>query len=142
KRMHLVQFVGPVQPAWRDEVEATGVQIVAYIPENAYLVYGDAQSIGQLQALAGTAAHVQWEAAYLDEYKIHPAARTVDKQGNPRKIGTDIFAIQLVNDPVANTNTLQLLDLFKLEPMDSPQSVLNYMNVIVRLALADLRLVA
>jgi hypothetical protein len=42
KRMHLVHFAGPVQPGWRQELLDAGVQIVDYIPQNAYLVYGDA----------------------------------------------------------------------------------------------------
>src|SRR5262249_9502074 len=83
KRLHLVQFAGPVQPMWHEALLKTGVQIVTYVPENAYLVYGDSQSIAQLQKLAATASHIQWDGAYADGYKIHPAARTVDSEGNP-----------------------------------------------------------
>jgi hypothetical protein len=142
KRMHLVQFAGPVQPAWRDSLASAGVQIITYLPQNAYLVYGDAKSIAQVQQLAATAPHIQWDGAYLDDYKIHPSSRPVDAKGNPRQIGTDEFAIQLVADAEANTNTLQLLDRLKLEPIKKPQTVLNYLNVLVRLAPADVPLVA
>src|SRR5205807_2861233 len=38
KRLHLVQFAGPVQPAWWDELVNAGVQVVTYVPHNAYLV--------------------------------------------------------------------------------------------------------
>ncbi len=80
KRMHLVHFAGPVQPAWRESLLQAGVQIVSYIPQNAYLVYGDFASIASGQALAAQAAHGQWEGSYLDDYKIHPKAKTVDAQ--------------------------------------------------------------
>jgi hypothetical protein len=142
KRMHLVHFAGPVQPAWREQLVAAGVQIITYIPQNAYLVYGDAKSIAQVQGMAATAPHVQWEGKYLDDYKIHPAARAVDKQGHPRPIGTDAFTIQLVADPAANANTLQLLDRLKLEPIQRQQAILNYLNLVVRLTPKAIQVIA
>ena len=142
KRMHLIHFAGPVQPQWRDEIEAAGVKIVTYIPQNAYLVYGDAQAIAQLQKLAGAAPHIQWEGAYQDNYKIHPAARSVDKQGNPRQIGTEFFAIQLVADPENNGSTLLLLDQIKREPFQRLDHVEHYVNIIAHLSAADLSKIA
>src|ERR1017187_408984 len=105
KRLHLVQFVGPVQSAWHVAMKKTGAQIIRYLPENAYLVYGDAQSLAKLQRLSGTMTSVQWDGEYRDDYKIHPEARLVDANGNPRQLPTDEFAVQLVDDPVANTAT-------------------------------------
>lgn len=142
KQLHLVQFAGPVQPEWRDELVAAGVQIVAYIPNNAYLVYGDSKSIGQMQSASASASHVQWEGAYADEYKIHPAARLFDKQGLPRVIGTDSFAIQLVADASANASTLQLLDLLKLDSAKRQRAALNYLNIVVRLSPENLAQIA
>ena len=142
KRMHLVQFAGPVQPAWHEALLKTGVQIVTYVPENAYLVYGDSQSIGQLQNLGATEQHIQWDGAYADAYKIHPAARTVDSDGNPLTPATDMFAIQLVADADANAATLKLLEQLKLEPFKRKNSALDYLNVVVRINPANLSLVA
>jgi hypothetical protein len=142
KRMHLIHFVGPVQPQWRDELEAAGVKIISYIPQNAYLVYGDSQGIAQVQKLAGAASHIQWEGAYQDDYKIHPAARNVDKQGNPRQIGTEMFSIQLVGDPEANGGTLQLLDQLKLEPFQYQDHVQHYINIVAHLSAIDLQKIA
>ncbi len=142
KRMHLVQFVGPVQPGWRKELENAGARIVAYIPQNTYLVYGDAQSIGQIQKLAATAPHIQWEGAYLDAYKIHPLARATDAKGRPRKIGTDMFSVQLAADAAANEKTLQLLDRLKLEPLRRQATVLQYVNVVAKLAPESITMIA
>ncbi len=138
KRMHLVHFSGPVQPAWRAALLDAGVQIVSYIPYNAYLVYGDTAGIGRVQAMAAAAPHVQWDGAYLDGYKIHPNARTADQAGNPRQIRTDRFAIQLVADAEVNAATLKLIDQLKLAPVERQRPILNVVDVIVRLAAADL----
>ena len=142
KRMHLVHFAGPVQPAWHQALLDAGVQIVNYIPQNAYLVYGDSAAIARVQAMAANAPHVQWEAAYLDAYKIHPRALAVDKNGNPRHIATDRFAIQLMADPAANAGTLNLIDQLKLAPVEKKNAILHYLNVVVRLPAADLPKIA
>ena len=111
--MHLIQFAGPVQSAWRKDLLEAGVKIVSYIPHNTYLVYGDAASVARVQALAATASHVQWEGAYADEYKIHPAAKAGAAKG-------DQFAIQLMSDEAANAVTLQLIDRLKRAPRFAP----------------------
>src|SRR5882724_3634675 len=38
KRLHLVHFAGPIKPEWREALEQNDVEIVSYIPHNAYLV--------------------------------------------------------------------------------------------------------
>ncbi|MGD1084971.1 MAG: S8 family serine peptidase [Verrucomicrobiota bacterium] len=142
RRMHLVQFAGPVQPAWREDLLKAGARIVSYIPQNAYLVYGDSNAIAQIQSLAANAPHFQWEGVYRDEYKIHPAAQSVDAKGNPRQIGAEWFAIQMVADAGANADTLRLLDGLKLEALRSPHFALNYLNVVGRFRPADLPRIA
>jgi len=87
----------------------------------------------KVQAWASAADYVQWEGDYLDEYKIHPRARTVDAKGHSQKPATDLFAIQLVADAVANSASLQVIDRLKIEPVLKQARVLNYLNVIVRL---------
>jgi hypothetical protein len=135
KRMHLVQFAGPVQPDWRQSLLDAGVQIVSYIPQNTYLIYGDAPAIARVQALAAATPLVQWEGAYLDDYKIHPSAR-------PAASKIDQFAIQLMSDDAANAETLKLIDQLKLAPVERQRHVLNYLNVVVRVTPADLAQIA
>jgi hypothetical protein len=142
KRLHLLQFAGPVQPQWREELLAAGAQIVCYVPGNTYLIYGDAVCLAQIQALAANAPHIQWDGAFDDGYKIHPLARTEDARGNARSIGTDVFDIQLVADTAANAGTLALLDQLKLEPFKRQMRVLHFLNVVARLNPASLAQIA
>ncbi|MFH0907425.1 MAG: S8 family serine peptidase [bacterium] len=124
KRLHLVQFRGPVKPEWLDELAGTGVQIVTYVPHNAYLVYGDAGALARVTALKGARPHVQWEGGLVDSDKIHPRAR---------RSGVEWYAIQLVEDEPANEETRMLLDALKLEPVRQRNRVLHYINLVVRL---------
>jgi len=142
RHLHLVQFAGPIQPEWRAALEKSGAQIVSYLPQNAFLIYGDGPALTRVQALAGTAGFVQWEGAYAGDYKIHPRARTVDEKGNARAIGTEVFSIQLVADAAANAATLQLIDRLKLAPIRRQSKVLNYQNILVALPAAQLPVLA
>ncbi len=36
----LVQFAGPALESWLDALRAAGLEIVAYLPENAYIIWG------------------------------------------------------------------------------------------------------
>ncbi|HET9530111.1 MAG TPA: hypothetical protein VFQ92_07155, partial [Blastocatellia bacterium] len=40
-RLRLVQFAGPVRSEWLDQLRASGLELVAYVPNNGYLVRGD-----------------------------------------------------------------------------------------------------
>ncbi|HWF19018.1 MAG TPA: S8 family serine peptidase, partial [Verrucomicrobiae bacterium] len=142
KRLHLVQFVGPVQTQWRNELLAAGVEIISYIPENAYLIYGDSKSLAAVQNLAAKKSNYQWQGAFRDEYKIHPKARNVDERGNPRNIGTDLFDIQMVYDPKANQGTLNLLNQLKLEPFERLETNFHRIALVVRLNPDDISKIA
>jgi len=142
KRLHLLHFAGPIKKEWLDELNATGVKVISYIPENTYLVYGESKALGQLQAWAAKAAHVQWNGTFSGDLKIHPNAKTVDNNGNVRNVGTDTFAIQLVEDADANPNTLQIINALKTGPIRRQEKSLGYVNVIVPVDAADLMTVA
>jgi hypothetical protein len=137
KKLHLVQFIGPIKPEWREAVETLGVTVVHYVPQNTYLVRGDHAAFAKLQAWARTVDFVQWEGDYADGYKIHPRARSVDAKGNAIAPATDVYAIQLVDDAEANAATLALLDQLKLEPIRQEYRLLGYLNLVVRIAPGD-----
>jgi subtilisin-like proprotein convertase family protein len=142
KRLHLIQFGGPVREDWRQALEKTGVQTVTYIANNAFLIYGDQAALQRVQTWAQSVAYVQWDASYLDAYKIGPSARTVDANGAPRELPTDMFAIQLVANPDANAGTLAVINQLGLAPVQRDWNRLGYRNLIVRLPANQLAQIA
>jgi uncharacterized repeat protein (TIGR01451 family) len=142
RKFHLVQFVGPIKPEWQNELEANGVKVVHYVPQNAYLVHGDAAGMAKLQNWARTAAFVQWEGDYANDYKIHPRARTKNAKGETITPPTDSFTVQLVEDADANPVTLALIEQLRLAPVEQQFNTLHYINVIVRLDPAQLATLA
>ena len=147
KQMHLIQFAGPIRPEWYQALAATGVHIVTYIPTNAYLVYGTAQSLQAVQQLAANRSLAQWDGAYTAAYRIDPAitasansagGAAQGKNGTPAQLnlsakGNEQFSIQMVEDAAENASTLALIDQYKLEPIIKQDSMLGYLNVRVTL---------
>jgi subtilisin-like proprotein convertase family protein len=71
--LYLVQFAAPVKPEWYSALAKTGVAIVTYIPNNAYLVYGANGALARLRDWAAHSAYVQWDGEYEPGYKIDPS---------------------------------------------------------------------
>ncbi|NUL81648.1 MAG: S8 family serine peptidase [Armatimonadetes bacterium] len=132
KRLHLIQFNGPIRQAWIDQLEGWGVQRIAYIPENAYLVYGDFASLSALQTESRNAAHVQWEAPFYEEFRIHP---------NAIRLPVEAFEIQRVRDEKSNDAGDALIKHLGGETIVSDHSM-GYYNLTVRLSKAELDQVA
>jgi hypothetical protein len=134
QQLHLVQFVGPVKPEWRETLEGLGVKAINYIPENAYLVSGDAKALAALSDWATNVDFVQWEGEYLPEFKIHPAARQRESFGLAAPANeSNVFAVQIIEDAEATPTTLALIESLKLEAVQRDFRVLQYRNLIVRL---------
>lgn len=146
RSLHLVQFAGPVQPDWLDRMTATGVEIVTYIPSNAYLVYGNSAQIASLQAVAAGRPEFQWNGRYEDEYKIDPAAGAlmadpaVAVQLNGE--ASPLFAIQLVRDAATNAATAGVINAVRSGAVVRDEEFLNYRNVIAPIPPALLATVA
>jgi hypothetical protein len=79
-QLWLIQFIGPIKEAWLDDLRANGLQIVWYMPQNAYVVWGDGAAIDNLTRAAQTSPVIQFTGAYHPAYRLAPplqqAART------------------------------------------------------------------
>lgn len=136
KQMHLVQFAGPIRAEWLAGLQATGAQVVTYIPNNAYLVYGDVHSLQAVRQWAAAQSFVQWDGNYTSAYRLDPGV-TAESKGGPQPnlsaSGNEQFSIQLVEDSSENAATLALIAGAKREPILSQESALGYVNVRVAL---------
>lgn len=139
-RLHLVQFDGPIQPEWVEQLEQNGFQIVDYIPDNAYLVYG---GLPARQGLRARTKHVKWEGAYLAAHKIHPRARPEAAKSRRDLHGEDdLFAVQLVLDDQPNAETVALLTSLAREPLKRNKVFRHYRNIVVRMDPAEVETIA
>ena len=71
---YIVQFIGPVQEAWKEQVEGAGGAIFDYVPDFAFIVRMDDAAHTAVMALP----QVAWVGPYQPAYKLSPdlAGRT------------------------------------------------------------------
>ncbi|MBK9119179.1 MAG: S8 family serine peptidase [Phycisphaerales bacterium] len=69
----LVQFAGPTQDEWLQELQAAGLEIVQYVHPYTYIVWGSA---GQRATLNGS--HLRWAGEFLPAYRLLPQFRNLD----------------------------------------------------------------
>jgi subtilisin family serine protease len=73
---YIVQFSGPVQPAWRISVEDEGAEILEYIPDFAFKVR---MNPGQAKRVAEQ-EEISWVGIFQPAYKLRPAMRDGEAQ--------------------------------------------------------------
>lgn len=81
---YIVQSAGPVEETWKMEIAAAGGRIVAYIPENAFIVRMDGAGRERVASLPATA----WVGPYEVAYRISPEIgrmefRSPERRGDP-----------------------------------------------------------
>ncbi|HKX32293.1 MAG TPA: S8 family serine peptidase [Blastocatellia bacterium] len=79
--LYLVQFVGPIREGWLTILEETGVRVISYVPNNAYLVSADERAAGELVKLKNGRPFVEWLGDYEAAYKLAPGLQTA-RQGD------------------------------------------------------------
>ncbi|MFM1770066.1 MAG: hypothetical protein RJA22_2595 [Verrucomicrobiota bacterium] len=65
--LYVVQFRDRVQPAWREAMAARRVDLLSYVPDDAFVARLEGVSVEELRALP----FVQWVGAYRPEHKIY-----------------------------------------------------------------------
>src|SRR5438128_1819414 len=71
--LFLVQFNDRLQPAWREELRQMRVELLRYVPDDAFVAQFDGVSPAQVKRLS----FVRWVGAYRLEHKIDARLRTI-----------------------------------------------------------------
>jgi Subtilase family len=145
-QLRLVQFIGPVKKSWLQEIEASGLEIIAYVPNNGYLVRGDENARASLRnrnklAEARGEGFIQWEGLFLDEQKIHPALS--EAMNAPRgEITVAVqFALAKTTKKLRDDSDVKRARKLASRVMVDSYSVLNFSNLRMKIdasRLADL----
>ncbi|HEX2909598.1 MAG TPA: hypothetical protein VH186_02240, partial [Chloroflexia bacterium] len=71
-QLWMIQFAGPVKDEWVQNLNKLGIQLVSYIPANAYVIWGDGAALTALEQQAATDPVIQWTGPYHPAYRLHP----------------------------------------------------------------------
>ncbi|MCA1590461.1 MAG: S8 family serine peptidase, partial [Acidobacteria bacterium] len=94
KGYYIVQFGGLATDEWLNSLRDAGVEVLQYVPHNAFFVYGDGQAI----AKAAAHSRVRWVGEYLSEQKVPQlvkesfAGRTASAKTATRIVDVAVFS--------------------------------------------------
>jgi hypothetical protein len=134
-RLRLVQFKGPIQPEWLDQVKAAGnARIVSYIPNNAYVVSLDQQAEDNLGKLMAPSGPIQWVGPYHPYYKMNPMLPNAMTSSIDVEVG-------IVNGPEAE-QTVQTIDAYALGRAGKPSVLSGQMVTRIKISPSNLPVIA
>jgi hypothetical protein len=134
--LYLVQFVGPIKDDWLDQLRAQGVQIVTYVPNNAYIVRGDAVSGANLTTLRNR-GFVQFLGDYEPGFRLSPTLQRAYASGGDTPISVTVQVVDGRGAGKVIDQIRQLSTEFVQE-----HAVLNYRNVEVTVPVSHLGQIA
>lgn len=131
----MVQFIGPVKDDWLTDLAGTGVQTVMYMPNNAYVVWGDGRSISALKSLAAQGKFVQWTGPYHPDYRLAPdlkEAALTRAASDPVDVTVEFYNAKGLDESLAALRT-QAKKVYR-----GPVKVLDFTAISVQVEVGDL----
>ncbi|KPL91356.1 carboxypeptidase regulatory-like domain-containing protein [Herpetosiphon geysericola] len=130
-QLWLVQFAGPLKDAWLDEITKAGAERVIYMPNNAYLIWANGQTLAKLDSLSKSNVAIQWAGAYHPEYRLAPELR--QKASNPDAKGLVDVTIQFYNSATVERDVNEVLKA-SAQVYATPWQVLNFTTISVQVS--------
>ncbi len=137
--LHLVQFIGPIKQEWLDNIQDTGLKLIHYIRNNAYLVWVDEASRAALKSKVQKETFLRAELPYQPFFKMGASIEARVNNTNPAidQEETVKVNIQVINQP-NNRTTKQLIQSKALKTIMPWSNVLDYENITVTVKQKDL----
>lgn len=121
--LFLVQFGGPIQDDWYTALLKADLEVVTYMPDYAYLVWGKATAIDVLAANAP----LRWSGVYQPLYALDP--QLLPKLNSTSEVEVNV---QIFRHAAADSTQKAILEQAQL--VREPSEVLTYRNLRVRVA--------
>ncbi len=99
---YLVQFAGPVEALWVQQIEALGGHVLGYIPDNTHIVHLPADALPNVRSLPS----VHWVGPYLPAYKVSPALALQAAQADPNGALIEVLVLGFQDRALAELEAL------------------------------------
>jgi len=134
KELRIVQFSGPTKRRWLDALLETGAELLGYVPNNAYIVRANHQSLARLAALyAGQNTDdyrpVRWMGHIDPIQKLAP--EFTDQMLDADGVSVNV-EIELVNSSDSQA-AVELINRYALDQNHEPRAFLNFLVMSVTL---------
>ena len=144
KQIRVVQFAGQIKRKWLERLQATGAEIIGYVPNNAYIIRGSGHAIARAAALdAGESADddhpIRWMGHFHPAQKIDPVY-TDDMLDASANVSADV-EIELFDSP-ETADTIDRINAFASSVNREPRRFLKFVVLSVTLPVERLTGVA
>jgi hypothetical protein len=129
--LRLVQFSGPVLDEWYAALIQSGLQVVSYVPDYAYLVWGSQVQIDQ----AAQAVPLRWEGQYLPAYALSPSLASPAAAPDT---ASEVEVMVQVYDHPASAQVIEEIQGAAMSVYSPPQAMLTTQNIGVRVTSGQL----
>ena len=85
--LYLLQFSGPLTPEQREELKKAGVDLIQYVPDDAFIAKFNKVSPATVASLSS----VRWIGPYGQEYKVHPRLAAAAKAATNQTMSVNIL---------------------------------------------------
>ena len=127
----LVQFAGPLQDTWLDQLRSAGQVVAACMPDYACVLWG----ASPVQAIDALGSLVRWQGAFHPAYRLHPDLRP---GGALRAAGGELEVTVQVLDVPAGQAALQTLASLAVSEPAPAHNVTNLLDVQARIRVDQL----
>ncbi|MGH9898993.1 MAG: hypothetical protein ACRD4L_09110, partial [Pyrinomonadaceae bacterium] len=134
--LYLVQFIGPIKDEWLKALRASGVKIITYMPNNAYVVQGDATTATNLISFKNY-PFVQFIGDYASAFRISPELQSMRQLKSSEQVD---ITVQIV-DGLHALSVMSALRSLATEFVQEHR-VLTYRNVELKVPVANIGLIA
>jgi|GEM_PF-1073790 len=95
KDYYVLQLAGPTNDEWLDSLRANGIEILQYVPHQAFFVYGDAEAIRK----AANNSRVRWIGHFTAAEKISPVTLAqLNNAKNGSKLDSRFSPLEMTGD--------------------------------------------
>jgi subtilisin-like proprotein convertase family protein len=125
KQLWMVQFVGPIKQAWLARLRKAGIEVVAYMPNNTYVIWLDGGQLTQLEQQAKADPTVQWTGAYHPAYRIAPTLQAAKVAQAAQPVPVTIQLYRTTGTPASIASLRGLGG----KVLRGQENVLNFVNI-------------
>ena len=144
KQLRVIQFAGPIKRRWIEQLQATGSEIIGYIPSNAYIIRGSARALARAADLDGGESAdddhpIQWMGRFQPIQKVDPA------YGDDLLIASISASVEVeieLFDSQEATDTIERINALAASINREPRRFLNFVVLSVSLPVERLLSVA
>jgi len=104
--LYLIQFIAPPQLAWREDVKAAGVELLRYVPDDAFIARLSRSDLSALR----TRHFVQWVGEYRPDHKVAARLREWAAAGQDLNVSLQLVPGANPAERVALRRAMQRFD--------------------------------